>query len=313
MISSGIYLVLLDWCCEVRVPRSSDMRLWGGVVFFLFLLSITGAGGEEVHIKRLEVPEFVALGDKVDLRCQWEGPREKLYSLKWYFNDLEFFRYKPEDSPSKEILPLAGVNVSREDSTGEQVTLTNVQLNSSGKYKCEVIGEWPQFLTADKSSNMTVVEVPEDKPRITGTRHRYHIGDTAHLTCSSARSFPPAVLTWYINDKEAPKEYIIPLNNTVHSRRLQEAHKGLKFVVTRDHFHNGEMTLRCSAKIHSLYLKTQQHTVDGRLTYFVPVMESRDISAVSGGVVCGGQQLVVTLMAVVETVVGSWVVGSWPR
>nr|XP_053650765.1 uncharacterized protein LOC128701193 [Cherax quadricarinatus] len=202
------------------------------------------------------------------------------------------------------VLAVPYVNVSTEASTGERILLTNLQLNSSGRYKCEVIAEWPQFLTADKSANMTVVDVPEEKPRITGTQHKYHIGDTAHLICSSAKSFPAADLTWYINEKEAPIEYIIPMNKTVYSRSLEEAHMGLKFVVSREHFSNGEMTLRCSAEIHSLYLKTQQHSVDGTLTYNVPVMESRDISAMSGEGAYGVSQhpLVVLVVLVVQVI-----------
>ncbi|XP_071531905.1 junctional adhesion molecule 2A-like [Panulirus ornatus] len=254
------------------------------------------ARGEEVLITLLNVPEHVRRGDDVELGCRWLAPREKLYSVKWYLNDREFFSYKPEETPSLVIYPLPGVNVDRELSTGERIILNDVQLTSSGKYKCEVIAEWPNFHTADKSGPMTVVDVPEEKPRITGTQHQYHIGDTAHLTCTSARSLPPAQLTWYINDEEAPTDYVVLMNDTRYNDELVESHKGLRFVVSRQHFRNGEMTLRCSAKISSLYYKTQQHSVDGQLTYNVPVMESRDISAMSGGAPCGHRQLLVMLV-----------------
>ncbi|KAG0720213.1 hypothetical protein GWK47_048946 [Chionoecetes opilio] len=56
----------------------------------------------------------------------------------------------------------------------------------------------------------------------------------------------------------------------------------LQFVVGPQHFIEGQMNLRCSAKISTLYYKTQQHSVDGHLTYSVPVMESRDHSALAG-------------------------------
>ncbi|XP_069186134.1 uncharacterized protein [Procambarus clarkii] len=51
---------------------------------------------------------------------------------------------------------------------------------------------------------------------------------------------------------------------------LVETRLGLHFRVTRQHFLGGEMTVRCSAKISSLYYKTQQHSVDGHMTYSVP-------------------------------------------
>ncbi|XP_069956553.1 uncharacterized protein [Cherax quadricarinatus] len=81
---------------------------------------------------------------------------------------------------------------------------------------------------------------------------------------------------------------------------LVETRKGLQFVVSREHFRDGQMNLRCSAKISTLYYKTQQHSVDGHLSYSVPVMESRDILALSGSgsgrVGQQQQQLVIVLL-----------------
>ncbi|XP_071549155.1 uncharacterized protein [Panulirus ornatus] len=260
-----------------------------GATLALLLYCLTGgARGEEVVIRELQVPEFAMLGQDVELACRWSAPRGKLYSVKWYLNDREFFSYKPEENPSLVAYKLPGVTVNRKVSTGDRVILHNVQLTSSGKYKCEVIDEWPNFHTADKSAPMTVVEIPEDKPRISGTRPQYHIGDIARLTCSSARSLPPAQLTWYINDQEVPAEYLLPLNTSQHPDGLEETHLGLVFRVSGQHFVRGELHLRCSARISSLYYKTQQHSVEGRLTYSVPVMESRDISGMAGGVSSSG-------------------------
>lgn len=42
-------------------------------------------------------------------------------------------------------------------SEGRRVKLNNVQLGASGMYKCEVIGEGPEFLTSDKHARMMVV------------------------------------------------------------------------------------------------------------------------------------------------------------
>ncbi|KAG7161538.1 hypothetical protein Hamer_G014092, partial [Homarus americanus] len=92
---------------------------------------------------------------------------------------------------------------------------------------------------------------------------------------------------------QAPRQYVVFMNNSRSEQNgLMETRKGLKFVVSREHFHDGEMHLRCSAMIPTLYYKTQQHSVEDELTYNVPVMESRDISAYSGSSsnTCYGQQ-----------------------
>ncbi|XP_068213887.1 uncharacterized protein [Palaemon carinicauda] len=166
-------------------------------------------------------------------------------------------------------------------SNGDMIVLKNVELNSSGRYKCEVISDAPEFHTADKSAKKMVVVVPEEKPLIHGTQHEYYIGDLARLTCTSVRSLPPAQLTCEINGKQAPPEYLLSLPTISFPDGLAQTKLQLKFLVTRSHFKHGEMTLRCSARISTLYYKTQQHSVDGQFNYNEPVIESRDISALS--------------------------------
>ncbi|XP_042213973.1 cell adhesion molecule 3-like [Homarus americanus] len=280
------------------------------LLVLLFLSCITDAHeDEETYIEEVKVPQFVRRGEEVELECRWKVPG-KLYSLKWYFNDREFFRFTPEQ-PRATVLPIPFVQVNENKSTGAKIVLNDVQFGSSGKYKCEITAEWPQFYTADKSNTMTVVDVPQEKPKIRGIKNKYHIGDEVHLTCTSAKSFPAANLTWYINNEKAPRQYVVVMNNTEHEQRLQEAHQGLSFVVTGEHFRDGAMTLKCTAEVDFLYIKSHQHSIDEQLTYNVPVMESRDISAFSGGALSGSHFLLVTLSVAVQVVVG--VVANIPR
>ena len=55
------------------------------------------------------------------------------------------------------------------------------------------------FLNQNWSSR---TEVPKEEPLIEGTKHEYRIGDTANIVCVSAKSRPPATLTWYINGEK---------------------------------------------------------------------------------------------------------------
>ncbi|XP_042209559.1 uncharacterized protein LOC121857541 [Homarus americanus] len=233
----------------------------------------------EVTITNLHVPPYARLGDSVVLECYYKTPWN-LYSLKWYFDDREFLRYKPEEGTSLLVLPLPGVNVDTQLSTHEKIVLKDVQLSSSGKYKCEVIGEWPTFHTADKSSYMDVLG---RQTNFSGTKYKYHIGDLVKLTCSSPRSRPPAHLTWFINGDQVPTEYLVPINSTRYPNGLVQMHLGLSFLVANQHFHTGELKLRCSAGIDSLYYKTQEHSVAGEVVFDIPVLESRGVAGVSGG------------------------------
>ena len=41
------------------------------------------------------LPTVVQKGDKVDLRCNFELSGENMYSLKWYRDNVELYRYIP--------------------------------------------------------------------------------------------------------------------------------------------------------------------------------------------------------------------------
>ena len=41
------------------------------------------------------LPTVVQKGDKVDLRCNFELSGENMYSLKWYRDNVEFYRIIP--------------------------------------------------------------------------------------------------------------------------------------------------------------------------------------------------------------------------
>lgn len=48
---------------------------------------------------------------------------------------------------------------------------------------------------------LVLADLPKEGPQISGkTQDEYEIGDNLALNCTSAESFPPARLSWYIND-----------------------------------------------------------------------------------------------------------------
>ena len=53
-----------------------------------------------------------------------------------------------------------------------------------------------------------VADLPKSRPRILGVESSYHVGDKVTATCVSPRSYPPSVLTWYINNNSADTNYV---------------------------------------------------------------------------------------------------------
>lgn len=63
-------------------------------------------------ITNFVVPKTAFEGHSVYLICDYSLPRgQKLYNLKWYKEEQEFWRYEPQAKPKFKALPVNGVNL----------------------------------------------------------------------------------------------------------------------------------------------------------------------------------------------------------
>lgn len=61
---------------------------------------------------QVKVPKEAVVGSSVELMCQWQLVGENLlYSVKWYKDEHEFFRYVPDSNPQILMFNQTGVNV----------------------------------------------------------------------------------------------------------------------------------------------------------------------------------------------------------
>ncbi len=63
-------------------------------------INFNSSGTDCVRLIRLGVPSHRYLGDGAVLRCLFDLEGERLYSVKWYKDHDEFFRYIPADRES---------------------------------------------------------------------------------------------------------------------------------------------------------------------------------------------------------------------
>ncbi|XP_065093322.1 uncharacterized protein LOC135713992 [Ochlerotatus camptorhynchus] len=228
-----------------------------------------------LQLTAVRIPEHVTKNSTVQLECTYDLNGEQLYSVKWYKDGNEFFRFVPRDNPPAQLFLLTGVSVDLLNSTANQIVLNNVTLASSGRYRCEVSAEAPSFQTVSSHGDMVVVALPDTDPKITGGRPRYQIGDTVRVNCTSGRSKPAAQLTWFINGDEAEVNALRPYNTVITGREgLQTTILGLEFRVRLRHFKRGDMKLKCIAKIAQLYWKSNEESVEGDKQ--PPALESKE-------------------------------------
>lgn len=61
---------------------------------------------------RVRVPPFRQRGEDAVLHCQYDLEPPELYSVQWYKDNEEFFRYKPRSDPQKNLFrDIVGVKV----------------------------------------------------------------------------------------------------------------------------------------------------------------------------------------------------------
>ncbi|XP_046680445.1 uncharacterized protein LOC124367556 [Homalodisca vitripennis] len=198
---------------------------------------------------QVRVPAYKLKGETAVLECLYELEGfEKLYTVKWYKENEEFYRFVPKYKPSQISYRVEGIRIDHQQSNDTRVTLKTVSLKTTANYRCEVSAEAPSFASAQGSGRLEVVVLPTNGPHITGEKNQYMVGDEIDLTCTSGKSYPPSELKWLVNDQEVTSQnHLVVHPPVVHPHGLVTTSLGLRLPATPHHFHGGNMKLRCVA------------------------------------------------------------------
>ena len=133
-------------------------------------------------------------------------------------------------------------------------------------------------MSDDKCSGFPLIapaDLPDEGPIITGGFPRYHIGDKVEVNCTSKRSKPAAKLKWYINGEQADADLTKNYPPIEEDRGLETSVLGLRFKVREKHFKHGDLKLKCTAVIATIYWKSNEESVQGVRPQSALVSESR--------------------------------------
>ena len=164
-------------------------------------------GAVSLVLSGVTVPPYGLAGESVSLVCEYDRQGDEIYSVKWYKGGREFYRYIPGNGAGHQVTvyPRPGVVVDQAVSDDRRVTLRQLSLATTGRYRCEVSSEAPTFATDSGFGDLLVVVLPREGPVIDGAEKEYKVGDNISLTCTSHSSKPAADLVWFINDREVEK------------------------------------------------------------------------------------------------------------
>ncbi|CAG2103736.1 unnamed protein product [Medioppia subpectinata] len=213
-------------------------------LLLLLLLLICAENIISLRLIMLDVPSPSYVGESVELTCSYDLGDDRLYSVKWYKNDVEFYRYVPKDWPPGQFLPMPGIRVDLSRSGKNSVYLKQVDIHSAGLYRCEVSAEAPSFVTAEGQKVLEVTVLPMTGPSITGSRAKYKVGDIVYLL---------------MNVLQTGSEYETMYSTTLHSDGLETSSLSLKFIANEKHFRSGNnMRLKCTATISRMYTMSNE-------------------------------------------------------
>ncbi|XP_051155605.1 uncharacterized protein LOC127278107 isoform X2 [Leptopilina boulardi] len=220
--------------------------------------------GKALRIVDFDVPSIIdPRSEAITLLCDYELDGSELYSVQWYKDGNEFFKFTPSSNSPGYFYEGNNIFIDLKQSDNRKVTLINKNrrggTNLAGTYACEVSAEGPNFLTTYAEANMSVAVPPKSAPAVDGLRPYYEVGDIMRAECTSAPSHPPAVLTFLLNEKEVSKSSTEYIQNEVHvvGNYATTTHQEFTLLLERHHFPGGSLTLTCEASFAGMpHLKT---------------------------------------------------------
>ncbi|XP_069700819.1 uncharacterized protein [Periplaneta americana] len=197
-----------------------------------------------LHNVKVVFPPVVRMGGEATLLCLYDMEGEPLYSVKWYRGNHEFYRYMPKESPAGRIFPFEGITVDLSASNANQVSLKNIPLHLSGKFRCEVSADAPLFSTKCVEDDLTVLDFPDTRPIMTLMSTSYREGELLSVNCTTQSSKSPPTLTFYINNQVVPPQFVTSWGGgAMLQTRLRQA----------DFSPQRELRLKCVASVKGLY------------------------------------------------------------
>jgi len=237
------------------------MNFYNLIIWFTLISSICFYGVSSLRIDLLDVPEMALAGAEVHMTCNYDLERQRLYQVKWYKGNHEFYRYSPGELDIKKSFLVKNLNIDLRRSDEKNILLHNLHVDMTGTYTCEVSTEGT-FETVKKTAKMNVIALPRGGPHIQGVQQDVRIGDFINLNCTSLKSKPAANLTFFINNRNASemkrgRNFELRQSLIVNEERDYKSESSileLNFRVKKHHVRNGaSIEIRCEASIMNGY------------------------------------------------------------
>ena len=124
-----------------------------GIVQKIFMIYKNISGCGSLSMKGLSVPGQLILGSSADLVCNYALAGSKLYSVKWYKDGQEFFRFMPSMDTQIEVFPVRGVSVDVSKPSFLNEFYTSQMLERYINLKLRYVGQLPVLIQLSGSGS----------------------------------------------------------------------------------------------------------------------------------------------------------------
>lgn len=256
----------------------SNVKKRHAFTFLLFLVIITDVRGL-IDVSIL-IPPAVAENSTVNMTCLYDLGEFPLYSVKWYKGNKEFYRFIPKEMPPMKVFPQLGAKVDVNRSNSHSVIIKDVQMDLSGKYRCEVSTDAPKFYTKVESGFLNVARLPKGNLTIRVEKLRYSLGDTVRGNCTTPAGNPPANVTWTVNGHKVKASYVANkyVSRNISADSRQQTMATLDYEIISDSFNSGRLRIACHAAVFHLYKEKAEIVVEEERPRLASVLGTRESS-----------------------------------
>ncbi|KAL7725720.1 hypothetical protein ACLKA6_018551 [Drosophila palustris] len=97
--------------CPFCPSPTSCSTSWSLLLVLALATLLCSDNVESLTMTEIRIPKHIMRHEDAILGCKFDLDGESLYSVKWYKDGFEFYRYVPRDMPPGQVFPLPGVDV----------------------------------------------------------------------------------------------------------------------------------------------------------------------------------------------------------
>lgn len=178
--------------------------------YLILVAMLLAAHTARAFYVRMEAPQWVPLGGQALLRCRYSVQFTDLHQVAWFRNMKKIFNFIKGRKPAFTNHTVTGAEIDMTHSNEREVLLTNMDVDATGEYYCEVSTESPSIYT--KSSDeveITVFKQQRSPPRISGLEPEYSPGQMIVANCTSVDGHPPPAITWLLDEIPVDERQVV--------------------------------------------------------------------------------------------------------